>query len=265
MLKPENTKQLKEREIIMSKKLTIRIMSIFLALILCSSISINIFAVDTNDSATTDKSNDIYPNLDLSSYTVDKLPDGLRDSVFPDGTSGKTISPLSADDLYSINIDNGDGTNTLNVFQQPVKYIDENGTVKFRTNALEKVPGTGFLGLFKSEYTYQNEEGDVKTYFSDKIDKGVLLVYNEYEISMIPLTDSTKYPDISGLVGNESMGAGASASGSVSIAKPYDNVAESKASFAQTGNKIEYRNVLTSGITYEYMPLANASRKYYLA
>ncbi len=255
-------KTIKGKEFIMSKKLTTRIMAILLALILCSSISINVFAVETNDSAiTTDKSNDIYPNLDLSSYAVDKLPDGLRNSVLPDGALGKTISPLSADDLYSITINNGDGTNTLNVFQQPVKFIDENGAVRFRTNALEKVPGTGFLGLFKSEYAYQNEEGDVKTYFSDKIDKGVRLVYNEYEISMIPLTDSTKYPDISGLIGNESIGSGASVSSSVSIAKPYDNVIESKASFAQTGNKIEYRNVLTSGITYEYMPLANGIKE----
>ena len=171
----------------------IKLMSLFLSLIMCIHVLLpTVYAVPEKETETNDKTEEIYPNLDLSLYTVDKLPKALKDNVLSDKSDEISISPLNADDLYSVTLDNGDGTQTINVFQQPIKYIDENGAVKFRTNTIEKASKTGFLSIKNPEYAYKNEEGDIKTYFSDNISKGVRLVHNDIEISMAPLIDSEK-------------------------------------------------------------------------
>ncbi len=96
----------------MTKKIKARIQVILLVFVMCFNLVIPAFATEANSFATeNDTSNELYPHLDLTSYTADGISDELRESILPDSASNKTISQLNADDLYSITVDNGDGTN----------------------------------------------------------------------------------------------------------------------------------------------------------
>ncbi len=86
------------------------------------------------------------------------------------------------DDLNTIIFQNRDGTKTMYWFDQPVKYVDENGEVKDKNNELTE------LG---NDYT--NAENDINSFFPKKIhkNKGVVLRYNDIEIEIAPLINGS--------------------------------------------------------------------------
>ena len=78
---------------------------------------------------------------------------------------------------------NDDGTNTMYIFDTPVKYVDDNGVVKDKSNKLHASK--------RNNYLYVNEENDVKTYFPKKITKKpVITEVGGYSIEIGIVTDS---------------------------------------------------------------------------
>ncbi|HBL83821.1 MAG: hypothetical protein A2Y17_08225 [Clostridiales bacterium GWF2_38_85] len=81
-------------------------------------------------------------------------------------------------DLYSVIFMNADGTNTMYMYADPVKYIDENGNVKDKSNKV--VADSSKSG------GYTNSNNDIRVNFPDTIDNGISLSYNDIKISMKP-------------------------------------------------------------------------------
>lgn len=86
-------------------------------------------------------------------------------------------------DLNTVIFQNRDGSKTMYYYNIPVKYVDEKGGVRDKSNALE-VPTSRAL----TEYGFENKANDVKTYFPQKLDtgSGVLLEHTDIRIEMAP-------------------------------------------------------------------------------
>ncbi len=239
------------------KKIIIKLLSSILFLTLCANMVVPVMALSENVYEN-NIANDTTVDARLSEYTVVDMPLSLREAIMPDGSTNKTVSTINADDMYSVTIDNGDGTQTVNIFQNPIKYKSENGEIKFYTHALESTSASAFASTSDALYSYKNEEGAVKTYYSADIQSGVKLSYNNYNVTMAPLTDTTLFPDIAYLMSSDNQMPGASA---VTVSNSQISTSTAKVTFSCDGNKIMYNNVIANGITYEYMPIANGIKE----
>lgn len=97
-------------------------------------------------------------------------------------------------DMNEICILNEDGSNSVYIFDYPVKYVDDSdGKIKDKSNKL--------YNSKRNNYLYVNEDNDVRTVFPKKIIKHpVITTIGDYEISIGIITDS-KYPKKGELVG----------------------------------------------------------------
>ncbi|MGN0988935.1 MAG: hypothetical protein ACI4N6_01345, partial [Eubacteriales bacterium] len=83
----------------------------------------------------------------------------------------------SPEDLSSVIFKNADGTNTMYIFSEPVKYIAPDGTVKDKKTALISSRG---------DYKYVGTDNDVITKFSERSSGGVSVDFDGYTIIMVP-------------------------------------------------------------------------------
>lgn len=90
------------------------------------------------------------------------------------------------ENMNEIRLINEDGTVSAYMFDYPVKYIDDDGITKDKSNKLHESK--------RSNYLYVNDDNDIKTYFPKKITKKpVILAADGFEIEMGIVTDSN-YP-----------------------------------------------------------------------
>jgi hypothetical protein len=84
-------------------------------------------------------------------------------------------------DLRTVIFANKDGTETAYIFDEPVKYIDENGKIVDKSNRLYSV--------YADEYAYVNKDNDIRTYFPKTLDEksGIKLEYGDISIEMLDL------------------------------------------------------------------------------
>lgn len=87
-------------------------------------------------------------------------------------------------DLNTVIFQNRDGTKTLYQYARPVKYVDESGAVRDKSNALSG----NVDDAYAADYGYVTAENDVKTYFPKSLgrDKGILLTYGDVKLTMYP-------------------------------------------------------------------------------
>lgn len=82
------------------------------------------------------------------------------------------------DDLNSIVFQNRDGTKTMYYYNYPVKYKDESGKIKDKSNKISQT----------ADGDYTNAQNDINTYFPKKLNKnkGVELKFGEYNVELSP-------------------------------------------------------------------------------
>ena len=91
-------------------------------------------------------------------------------------------------DLNTVIYQNQDGTNTMYYFPNPVKYVDETGTINDKSNRIDVVSSTS---LEKTPYAYASADNDIVTYFPTEITQnGVLLEYENIRIETFPLAST---------------------------------------------------------------------------
>ncbi|PKM61500.1 MAG: hypothetical protein CVU97_07070 [Firmicutes bacterium HGW-Firmicutes-21] len=93
-------------------------------------------------------------------------------------------------DLYSLVYENDDGTNTMYMFAQPVKFVDENGAVKDKSITLVDAVDE------RGKYRYKTAANDVKVYLPVNVSDGVLLAYNGINITLSPVSTSIKTSNV---------------------------------------------------------------------
>ncbi len=95
-------------------------------------------------------------------------------------------------DDYSIVFQNKDGSKTMYCFNEPVKYIDENGTVCDKSTKLSETDKDG--------YAFVSADNDINVYMPEQLDSetGIIVKSGEYTIEMSPI-DATE-ADVSEII-----------------------------------------------------------------
>lgn len=140
--------------------------------------SMVVFAEKVDD---TDKE-EICLNLDVSDYTLEKMPDKLKNRINRDKII--SLDKSDADDVNSLTVINEDGTKTLTVFSQPIKYIEEEtGKVQFIDDSLI---------ASNDANAYKCITNSNKLYFPKEISKGISLQKGNNKIKITPVVLETK-------------------------------------------------------------------------
>ncbi len=91
--------------------------------------------------------------------------------------SGHILRDYSQEDLLnSVVFKNADDTNTMYLFDEDVKYIDDDGSIKDKSNTL----------IRNVDGSYRNVHNDIKISYPAKISEGITLSYNGMTMVMIP-------------------------------------------------------------------------------
>ena len=98
------------------------------------------------------------------------------------------------DDLYTLIYQNQNGDNTMFCFSYPVKYIDENGTVKDKST---KISATSH----RENYSFVSADNDIVTYFPTLLTSETLLSLEKDDVSitMYPINVKSQLKSITGV------------------------------------------------------------------
>ncbi len=114
--------------------------------------------------------------------TVEDLPEYIYDSYM----SNEKAESLDIYDssLYSVTTNNSDGTKTIELYQTPIKYIEED-EVKFIDTAIENA---SLLEQVTNQFFYKCETTPVKTFYPKHLLDGVSIENGEYGVECYPNT-----------------------------------------------------------------------------
>lgn len=115
-----------------------------------------------------------------SKLTFSNIPDEFLSSLGNDKITD--ISQRAADDLSSIVTVNDDGTETLYMFAEPVKYIDS------KTNEIKFIDNTIIDSGLLSKAAYKSAGNSYVAEFPKSLKDGITFTNNGYTIKMTPLT-----------------------------------------------------------------------------
>lgn len=170
------------------------------------------------------KGETLYENYNLSD-----LPEAVSSSVYSTEKTPTEIINQDVDDEYTITVKNTDGTNTVHIFQTPIKYFDNN-TIKLKKDTI--VVSSEKISLLKN-YAYESVDNEIKSYFPENINDGIKMEYGDYSISLSPMLS-----DIQSSVKNQQSSA-----------------------VTKIGNTVSYSGIFDSDISLEYAPSLNGIKE----
>ncbi len=77
-------------------------------------------------------------------------------------------------DMKTVKFKNSDGTKTVYMYGEDIKYVDEFGEIKDKSNKLTKVNGG-----------YTNEKNNISTLYPDVLSKGITTTFSGYSINVL--------------------------------------------------------------------------------
>lgn len=125
-----------------------------------------------------------------SNVTKDKeLAEPLNEYGIDGGEHSKRLTEKEKN-LNTIVYENEDGSETAYIFKEAVKYVDEEGNVKDKSNKLSKSIKNK---KYADKYLYVNDQNDINKYFPTTLngDTGVVLNYGDVAIEMYPKKTSS--------------------------------------------------------------------------
>lgn len=136
------------------------------SLFLCLALLVNVLGYMAYADSRIDTSYLRIDSTSLEAIAGKILPESDRPEVIslPLVSKNGHVSRLreAEPDLNSVIFFNQDGTNTMYRFSYPVKYVDENGRIKDKSNAVASIDSES---VYYSNYAYVNAENDINTYF----------------------------------------------------------------------------------------------------
>jgi hypothetical protein len=159
----------------MKRSISKRLLSILLAFALFTSL--------TAVSAETAGFSDVIETRQLSDADI---PEVISDNVIDESNHVERLYK-EEDDLSTVIFANDDDTNTVYFFDEPVKYIAEDGTVQDKSSILYD----SFDIPEYNEFAYVNLDNDIRTFFPEELseDSGVTLVADDYVIELSPVSE----------------------------------------------------------------------------
>ena len=82
--------------------------------------------------------------------------------------------------LNTVVFQNRDGSKTAYIFTKPVKYLDQDNSIKDKSTVISHSSN--------GNYSYAMENNSVRAFFPEDISKGVLLQFNGYSLTMSPVS-----------------------------------------------------------------------------
>ena len=120
--------------------------------------------------------------------SVEDLPTSIVNSIDKEKLEDVVITDDNKENLYSFTTTDGSGIKTAYVFNEPIKYVNENGNVKFKSEKTVKSNK-----LFDT-YEFYGEDNDILCYFPKKVKDGIKLEYNGWNLSFTPVTNKNSKP-----------------------------------------------------------------------
>ena len=119
--------------------------------------------------------------------TIEDLPEYIQDS-YNSNEKAESID-IYDEDPFSLTTNNSDGTKTVEIFQTPIKYI-ENQEIIFIDINLKK---TSVFDKISSKYIYESTKAPVKSFFPAQLEDGITISDNVHEIKCYPNTENSKF------------------------------------------------------------------------
>lgn len=164
-----------------------KVLSIAMSIAIMLSLTLETFAVTTNETADTAETTETT-TADLVAYngTIEELPDYIEDS-YNENKKAESID-IYDEDPFSFTTNNTDGTKTVEIFQTPIKYVEDE-EIKFIDTKLEEL---SIFNKLSSKYIYECTKAPVKSFFPTHIKDGISITNDEYEIKCYPNIESKK-------------------------------------------------------------------------
>ena len=201
-----------------------RRLSLFLVFVLAFGSVVSVSAEELSQRNYSAKEDISYEN-----YRLADLPEVIANSILTTDTTPVEIINQDTDDIYSITVKNSDGTNTLHIFQTPIKYVDGN-SVKLKDTAINS--STKRISMFDT-YAYESGDNEIKGYFPEHISDGVKVEYDDYSVTLTPM------PDIN--LSNSEVKA--------------------TSAVARVGNSVAYTDVFGENVSLEYFSTLNGVKE----
>ena len=193
-----------------------RLLSVFLAMVLCL-LSCPFYAVAEDADATTGElllPTSATDGIEIDSVSGAGIVNWSPDDLFRLEEGDKPLSELASmtldasslpevisyeeaqakghvhrvreqeDDLNTVTFQNTNGTKTAYIYTKPVKYLDETGEVRDKSSAV----------ALQADGSYAMLDNSVKAYFPQNVSAGVAITYEEYGITMRPITTGMLVP-----------------------------------------------------------------------
>lgn len=161
-----------------------KVLSIAMCIAIMLSLALETYAISGNETASIIQNTD----TEIFSYkgTIEELPDYLENS-YNENEKAESID-IYDEDPFSFVTNNTDGTKTVEIFQTPIKYIEDE-EIKFIDTKLEEL---STFDKLSSKYIYECTKAPVKSFFPTRIKDGISITNEEYEIKCYPNTESPK-------------------------------------------------------------------------
>ena len=156
-----------------------------LSLVLTFAFVGNIIGIDTQSNSMQAAETAVELAWDLA-LPIEEAHEAIDLGVLRDSNHERRLYALETDDeLESIIFANDDSTNTVYMFGEPVRYIDENGNARDKSNKL--------YADESGKYAFFNRENDIRTYFPKTLnsENGVLLTHDDINIELLPISKNT--------------------------------------------------------------------------
>ena len=142
------------------------------------------------------------------------------------------------EDMSTVVFQNSDGSKSMYVFAESVKYSDENGVIRDKSNILTE---TIDKPEYRNDYRYVNADNDVRTYFPKELnpDTGILLEAEDIKIEIAPMAKNISNSKLRGL---------AQKNATTDL-------------FGNNRNDVDYAEVLGKDITLRYTPVFNGFKE----
>lgn len=114
-------------------------------------------------------------------YLADEAVDLFSNEEFLKGVKERIDNP--SDDLRIVKYLMEDGTAEMRIFNEPIKYVAEDGTVHTKSTEIVKIPDN-------TKYGYSNLHNDVRIQFGSLISNGISLEFNGHSLYVFPATES---------------------------------------------------------------------------
>ena len=113
------------------------------------------------------------------------IPEAIDDDIIADSNHVERLYALE-DELNTVIFANDDDTNTIYIFDEDVKYIDQDGNIQDKSSELyEDFDIAGF-----EEFAFVNLDNDIRTFFPEELseDSGIVLDTEDYTIELAPIS-----------------------------------------------------------------------------